>query len=55
MLIEDDLHGNNGEPIPVVTEILDGLLVRGLTTDRVANGTPTDYHIWNDSKDGVSS
>jgi len=53
MLIEDDLFENSGEPIPVVTEILDGLLVRGLTVDRIANGKPTDYHIWNDSKESV--
>ncbi len=53
MLIEDDLQGNRGEPIPVVTEILDSLLVRGLSVDRNANGKPSDYHIWNDSKESV--
>jgi hypothetical protein len=30
--------------------VIEGLFVRGLTTDRKANGSPSDYHFWNDNE-----
>ena len=55
MLVEDDLYGSGSEPIAYIGQVIEALLVRGLTSDRASNGSPKDYHLWNDNEDMVLS
>ena len=51
--MEDDIKGSYGEPIPTIVDVVDAVLVRGITVDRKKNGKPKDYHIWNNINDMV--
>lgn len=52
--IEDDIQGDYGTPIPTMIDVLEGVVVRGLSFNRELNGEPTDYKIWDDMDDMVS-
>ena len=38
--VEDDVLGKYGEPIDNKMEIIDSIFIKGLTTDRLKNGSP---------------
>eukprot|EP01017_Pseudomicrothorax_dubius_P011145 TRINITY_DN14112_c0_g5_i1.p1 TRINITY_DN14112_c0_g5~~TRINITY_DN14112_c0_g5_i1.p1 ORF type:complete len:322 (+),score=60.02 TRINITY_DN14112_c0_g5_i1:110-1075(+) len=46
-----DVSGVRGEPIPDHLTIIDMHMLRGLTADRAKNGSPKDYHVWEDIED----
>ena len=42
---------NKDQSIPTFCEIIDGLLIKGITSNRQKNGNAEDYHIWSDIED----
>jgi chromosomal replication initiation ATPase DnaA len=42
---------NKDQGIPTFCEIIDGLLIKGITSDREKNGDASQYHTWSDLDD----
>lgn len=48
-LVDDDF-GDFGAPVPAVSEIVDAMVFRGLSTAREQNGAVSDYSVWQDQE-----
>jgi hypothetical protein len=48
--VDSDL-GDTNEQIPTFCEIIDGLVIKGITSDREQNGDISQYHTWSDLDD----
>lgn len=48
--VKSDLK-EDGLFVSTFCEVVDGILVKGLTSDRRANGAPEDFHLWSDLDD----